>query len=118
MESTASICGALHSALEGRNADAMLELFAEDAELKIVDRNHPPSHPMDLHGKSEIGGYLRDVLGRDMTHHITSEIVGDSDFAFTEECEYPDGKRVFTNAFVELRNGKIFREVEVQAWDE
>ncbi len=36
----------------------------------------------------------------------------------TEACEYPDGTRVFCVATAELLNGKIIRQVNVQAWDE
>lgn len=117
MQSTDSICSALHHALESRDVDGMLNLFTDDAEFKVVDRDHPPSHAMELHGKGEIGDYLRDVLSRNMSHYVTKEIIGDNNFAYTEECEYPDGSKVFTNATVELRGGKIAREVEVQAWD-
>lgn len=118
MRTSSEVCGILHNSLENRDLDSMLELFADDAELRIVDKAHPPSHPLELHGKSEIGQYLGDVLGRDMKHRVSEEIVGDGHFAYTEECEYPDGTRVLANATVEIRDGKIAREIEVQAWDE
>lgn len=118
MPTSAEICGMLGNSLRDRDANAMLALFSDDAELKIVDKSHPPSAPLELHGKSEIGDYFREIFGRDMTHRMSGAVVGDGHLAYTDECEYPDGKRVLANATVEINNGKIVREVEVQAWDE
>jgi hypothetical protein len=37
--------------------------------------------------------------------------------AFTQACAYPDGTRVFCSAMIELEQGKIARQTNVQAWD-
>ena len=108
----------LRRAGEQRDPDAMLELYADDAEVRIVDRNTPPSSPHVLRGKDEIAEYLRDVFGRDMTHTIENEVVGEDRVAFNVACEYPDGTRVLAAQSLEVRDGKIVREVEVVAWDE
>ena len=108
----------LRRAGEQRDPEAMLELYADDAEIHIVDRNTPPSSPRVLRGKEEIAEYLRDVFGRDMTHTIENEVVGEDRVAFNVACEYPDGTRVLAAQNLEVRDGKIVREVEVVAWDE
>ena len=108
----------LRRAGEQRDPDAMLELYADDAELRIVDRNTPPSSPRVLRGKEEIAEYLRDIFGRDMTHTIENEVVGEDRVAFNVACEYTDGTRVLAAQNLEVRDGKIVREVEVVAWDE
>jgi ketosteroid isomerase-like protein len=108
----------LRRAGEQRDPDAMLELYADDAEVRIVDRNTPPSSPRVLRGKEEIAEYLRDVFGRDMTHSVENEVVGEDRVAFNVACEYPDGTRVLAAQNLEVRDGKIVREVEVVAWDE
>jgi len=61
---------------------------------------------------------VRDICGREMTHTIGDEVVGDNRFSFTETCEYPDGNRVFASMVCDLRDGKVSREVQLQAWDE
>jgi hypothetical protein len=33
-------------------------------------------------------------------------------------CEYPDGTRVLAAATLEVRDGKIVRQVNVEVWDE
>jgi len=118
MKSTAEICRTLHSAIESCDVDSMLQLYSDKAELRVIDRDHPPSRPLELHGKQAIAGYLRDVYGREMTHRVTDEVVGRKNLSFSEDCQYPDGTRVFGNITLELDDGMIVRETEVQAWDE
>jgi len=108
----------LRRAQEQRDLDAMLDLYAEDAEIHIVNRNTPPSSPYVLRGKEAIAEYLSDVFGRDMSHSIENEVVGEDRLAFNVACEYPDGTRVLASENLEVRNGKVVRQVEVVAWDE
>jgi nuclear transport factor 2 (NTF2) superfamily protein len=109
---------ALRRAAEGKDPEAMLSLYADDAEYVRVDRNNTPSSPMALRGKEEVGEYLRDVFSREMTHRIENEVVGEDRAAFNWACEYPDGTKVLAAETVELREGMIVRQVSVQAWDE
>ena len=108
----------LRRAEEQRDLDAMLDLYADDAEVRIVNRHTPPSSPHVLRGKEEIAEYLSDVLGRDMKHRIENEVVGEDRVAFNVACEYPDGTRVLAAENLDVRDGKIVRQVEVVAWDE
>jgi hypothetical protein len=36
---------------------------------------------------------------------------------FREACEYPDGGRVLVETTLEVRDGKIVRQLEVVAWE-
>ena len=74
---------ALRYAEEQHDLGAMLDLYAADAEIHIVNRNTPPSSPYVLRGKEAISEYLRDVFGRDMTHRVESEVVGEDRVALT-----------------------------------
>lgn len=108
----------LKSALEGNDAGLMAALFARHATLKIIDSIHPPSHPLELNGKDEIAEFYREVCARGITHSLKDSVSGDGHLAFTEECEYPNGSKVFVSAMLDLdRDGLITREVMVQAWD-
>lgn len=108
----------LRRAIEGRDAETLLDFYADDAELLTVNRNTTPSSPYTMRGKEEIGEYLRDVFGREMTHKVENEVVGEDRIAFQEACEYPDGVRVLGAETMELRDGKIFRQVNIEAWDD
>jgi ketosteroid isomerase-like protein len=109
---------ALRRAEEQQDLDSMLDLYADGAEVSIVNRNTPPSSPFELHGKEEIAEYLRDVFSREMTHRIEREVTGGDRVAFNVACEYPDGTRVLAATTLEVRDGKIVRQVDVVAWDE
>jgi hypothetical protein len=108
----------LRRAIEDRDADTLAGLYADDAEIQTVNRNTTPSSPSVLKGKEEISEYLRDVCGREMTHRVENEVVGEGRIAFMEACEYPDRTRVPGAGTLEVRDGKIVRQVNVEAWDE
>ncbi len=109
---------AMRRAVEQLDADLLVSLYADDAEMKIVNKSATPSSPREIRGKKEIAEYLRDVCGRAMTHRIEREVLGEERIAFNEECEYPDGTRVMAATTLEVRDGKIIGQVNVEAWDE
>ena len=108
----------LRRAIEERDADTLVGFYAEDAEVHTINRNTTPSSPQVLRGKEQIAEYLRDVCSREMTHRVENEVLGKRRIAFQEACEYPDGVRVLGAETLELRDGKIVRQVNVEAWDE
>lgn len=108
----------LRTALEESDARSLLELYADDATMKVVDRNRPPSSPMILDGKHKIDAFWVDVCSREMTHKVTQEVLGPERVSFIEECLYPDGCRVLSAMTLNLRAGRIIEHVTVQAWDE
>jgi len=110
--------GDLKQALEHSDATTLVGLYADDAEMVIVDRNRPPSSPMTVSGKEAIAAFWRDVCSRDMTHRVGHEVVGTDRAAFVEECAYSDGCHVMSAMILDLRNGRIAKHLTVQAWDE
>jgi ketosteroid isomerase-like protein len=107
----------LKRAVEGRKADALSAMYADDAVMHVIDRDNPPSKPRKLEGRQQIAAFHADVCGRDMTHRIESGIATGNRLAFTQSCAYPDGVKVFCSAMIELKGGKIARQTVVQAWD-
>ncbi|MGX4687910.1 nuclear transport factor 2 family protein [Streptomyces sp. JNUCC 63] len=108
----------LRRGIEGDTASTLLSLYADDAEIRIVDRNTQPSHPKVLHGRDEIGSMLNDIYGRDMTHKLEQCVMQGDHAAYIESCEYGDGVRVLAESMVSLRDGKIADQTMIQAWDE
>jgi SnoaL-like domain len=109
---------ALRRSIEERDAATLLSLYAEDAELQVVDSHDQPSHPKIIRGRAAIGEYYADVCGRDMTHRIERLVVGDTGAAFVQVCHYPSGARVMCAAVLDLKDGLITRLSGVQAWDQ
>ncbi len=109
----------LRRAYEQRDIDLMLGFYADDAELRIVNRLHPPSNPYELRGKEQIAEFQGRIFARDMKHRLEREVVEENRVAFHVACEYPNGERLLDAMVLELDNsGKIVRHLEVQAWDE
>ena len=108
----------LRRGIEERDAATLLGLYAEDAELQVVDHNDQPSNPKVIRGRSAIGEYFADVCGRDMTHEIRRLVVSGNNVAFVQACRYPSGAQVLCIAVLDLKDGLITRQSGVQAWDE
>ena len=109
---------ALSRAIEQRDVAGQLAMFADDAEVVEYDKDHPPASPQVARGKEQIGKVLADVFSRDMKHRVFGAVVNGDRAAYGIECEYPDGNRVTCAALLDLRDGKIVRQVGLQAWDE
>src|SRR5215203_2635030 len=109
---------AMRRAVEESDYDALVAFYADDAELRTVNKNTTPSSPQVLRGKEEISELLRDVCGRAMTHHVEDEVIGEGRIAYNEACEYPDGTRVLGGRRLVMQDGKILRQTIVEAWDE
>ena len=92
--------------------------YADDACLRLIDRNNPPGKPRDIRGRAAIATYWDDICSRAITHKVDAGRSEGDRLAFTQDCTYPDGARVFCIAVVELNDGLIGRQTVVQAWDE
>ncbi len=111
--------GALRHAIERCDSDLLLGFYAEDARLSIVNAGTWHTFPFELYGKAEIAKHLGAVFGQGASHRVERvEVVGEEDgVAFREACEYPDGSRVVVETTLEVKGGKIVRQVDVVAKD-
>lgn len=109
---------ALKRAIETRDAPALAGFYAEDAIVRVIDRNNPPSKPREVRGRAAIRTFFDDICSRAMTHEVADSVADGDRLAFTQACAYPDGTRVFCVAMTTLAHGKIARQTIVQAWDE
>jgi hypothetical protein len=108
---------ALRHAIERCDLDLMLGFYTADAELSIVNVDTPQGSPFELSGKAEIAKYLRAVFGQGTSHRVEREVLDKNRVTFREACEYPDGSLVGVATTLELRDGKIVRQVDVVAMD-
>ena len=118
MSARSTVTGAsLKQAIEQRDGPMLASFYADDAVIRIIDRQNPPSRPREIRG-ADIASYWNDVCDRDMTHRVESTVAEGPTLALTESCAYPDGTRVFCASVMELAQGRITRQTIVQAWDE
>ena len=116
-QSTRFDLDALRRAIHDGDVAAMVALYADDAELMMVDQEHPPSAPGTVRGRDEIEALFTDVFARDMTHEVVDVIADGEIAAYQIACRYGDGTRVLVSGMMAIRDGRIARETAVQAWD-
>ena len=105
-------------AVEQRDADTQLSMYAPDAVVTIADRISQPGNPRVLHNRDEVETWLRDLFGRDMTHRVGRSLQTADAAAFTLACQYPDGTNVLCATVIGLSGGQITEQTIVQTWDE
>lgn len=109
---------AIKKAIEGRKGRMLDGFYADDAEVRVVDRNNPPNKPRMVRGRASINAFWEDICGRTMTHKVDTALTEGNRIAFTQDCSYPDGMKVFCIATLELKDRLIKRHSVIQAWDE
>jgi ketosteroid isomerase-like protein len=109
---------AIKLAIENRDGRMLASFYADDAVMRVIDRDNPPSKPREIKGKTAISQYWDDVCGRTMIHKVETSVAEGNRLAFTQACAYPEGGKVFCVAMIELRDGKIAQQTAVQVWDE
>jgi hypothetical protein len=109
---------AFRESLERCDLDLMLGFYAEDAKLSIVNAGASQGSPFELSGKAEIAKHLRATFGQEASHRVERDAAfGEDRVTFREACEYSDGGRVVVETTLEVRDGKIVRQVDVVASD-
>jgi SnoaL-like domain len=109
---------ALRRAIERPDPVIMLAFYAEEARLSIVNAHTPHATTFELRGKGEIAKHLRVAFGQEASHRVERDAaVSDDRVMFREACEYSDGGRIVVETTLELRDGKIVRQVDVVASD-
>jgi hypothetical protein len=105
--------GYLREAIEGRNPDLLLGFYADDAALRIVNSDAPGGPAFELRGTAQIEKCLRAVCDQEMTCAVEGMEVKRGHISFGETCEYPDRTRVLVRTTLELRGGRISRQLDV-----
>ena len=89
----------LRRAYSGRDAEALLARYADDATVEIVDAQNTPSKPLRLDGKHGDPRALRPTSSsRDMTHEVDIVAVGGDAVGYVVRCAYPDGTKVLCSS--------------------
>ncbi len=86
---------AIKRAIEGRDGRMLASFYADDAVVRVIDRNNPPSKPREVQGQGRITTFWDDICSRAMTHKVEVNVAEGDRLAFTQACTYPDGAKVF-----------------------
>ena len=118
VETTTSFdLGTLKRAYEVWDIEALLGLYADDVELIQIDRDNPPGSPRSRHGKDVIRGMFEHCAAIGAKAKVENGVAGHDRAAATITCEFPGGRKVVANSILEIENGLIVRERDVQAGD-
>jgi hypothetical protein len=108
---------ALVTAIENRDAEGQLAAYSDDAELVVIDHEHPPSNPTVVRGTEALRAHLTDITSRDMTHQVTTAALTGDRLTIELACRYPDGTRVACLCVSGISDGRIVWQRGLQAWD-
>ena len=104
-------------AYEGWDIEALLDCYADDVELVQIDRENPPSSPRVRHGNEVFRGMFEHCAAAGVKATVEHAFAGEDRAAATVTCEFPGGRKVLSNAILELEDGRIVRERDVLAGD-
>ena len=108
---------AFRTAFETGNAAAWAEFFADDAEWLEYRHSDPPRSPNRIQGRGAIAAFVEGVAAADLEIRIHDEVIGDERVAFAATIDLPDGRRVIEHVILHVEDGRIRRQVDVEAWD-
>jgi hypothetical protein len=103
----------LRRAIESGDALYRTALYADAAELRIVDSDAPARPPQVLQGRSAIAAWIASMYGCEDTHRVLESAAEGEWIRFVEEQETADGLRLVYATAAEVDHGQIIREVAV-----
>jgi ketosteroid isomerase-like protein len=106
----------LKRSMESWDVDALLALYAEDFEQVEMDDATPPAAPRVRH-KNDFAGIFQHCHDAAVKITLDNPVIGDDRLACTITCHLDGGRRVVANSIMELRDGRIVRQFDVQARD-
>lgn len=108
---------ALKRGYEEWDIPSLLALYADDVELIQIDRDNSPSSPRVRRGKEVFKGMFEHCAAVGARATVENLVAGRGRAAATITCEFPGGRKVVANSILELEDGRIVREQDVQAGD-
>jgi hypothetical protein len=70
-----------------------------------------------MRGRDVIGGFIQRVSSQPLKLTIEDEIVGDGRAAFRLTVDLGSRRRIIEHVMIYVRDGKIVRQIDVEAWD-
>jgi hypothetical protein len=108
--------GLLKRSFESWDLETLLALYAEDVEQIEMDDVTPPRDPRIRH-KDDLRQIFENGCRAGVKITVDNGVVGDDRAACTFTCSFDDGRRIVANSILDLRDGQIVRQFDVQARD-
>ena len=70
-----------------------------------------------MRGSGEIGAFLERVAAMPIGLELSREVSSEERIAFACTVDLGDGRQVIEHVIADVRDGRIVRHVDVEAWD-
>jgi ketosteroid isomerase-like protein len=107
----------LKRAYEEWDVETLRSLYADDLEQIEMDHVTPPSAPR-RRTKADFEGIFERAPKNGVRFYVDNPVVGEDKAACTLTCVLPSGKKVIANSIMDIRDGQIVRQFDIQAMDE
>ena len=91
--------------------------YADDAEWVEYRHQNPPRDPHVMRGQKEIGAFLAMICVAELEITVDHVVPGETSAAFMVTVTMPDGRRIIENVIIEIADGRVCRQIDVEAWD-
>ena len=109
---------AFKQAFLSQDVNRWVTFYATDAEWIEYRHTNPPRAPNRMVGQSQIKDFLNRIKASHVSIAIANEVLGPTRAAFCVTCTLSDGvRRIIEHVIIHHSNGRITRQVDVEAWD-
>jgi ketosteroid isomerase-like protein len=108
--------GLLKRSFENWDLETLLDLYDDDVEQVEMDEVTPPASPR-IRGKDDLRKIFENGCRAGVKISLDNPVHGDDRVACTFTCAFDDGRRVVANSIIDVRDGRIVRQFDVQARD-
>ena len=108
--------GLLKQSFESWDLEPLLALYDDECEQIEMDEVTPPATPR-RRTKAELRQIFENGCRAGVKIRVDNPVIGDDRCACTFTCAFDDGRRVVANSILDLRDGRIVRQFDVQARD-
>jgi hypothetical protein len=106
----------LKRSFETWDLETLSGLYHEDLEQIEMDDVSQPAAPR-VRTKAELWQIFERGCQAGVKIGVDNPLVGEDRLACTFSCNFDDGRRVVANSIMDLRDGRIVRQFDVQARD-
>ena len=97
----------LVQSIESSNWRYQVVLYAEHAQVQIIDRDHPEQAPRILTGRPAIARWIEDMVAPDIVHQIVEAKADRCSVNFVHEMHSPHGTTIVHRCTGEIFTGQI-----------
>jgi hypothetical protein len=106
----------LKRSFESWDLEAIRDLYHDDLEQIEMDDVSQPAAPR-IRAKAELLELFERGCRAGVRIGVDNPVLADDRLAVTFSCNFDDGRRVVANSILDLRDGRIVRQFDVQARD-